>query len=420
MKNSTFKSGKNNKQRGQSLVEVALFFPIFIIMLAGLVEVSNLLVTQNRVSSATRAAARFAADGGENAGMTTVLLNTVTQTLQHDEELWDVWAVRGTVTTNGSDIVPFEFEHIYGQASTQQFNTISPTLVKQEILDELLRDEFGNQDPAIVDGLRFAGTYAIHDVDSILGLNAMPGLVGLTSVKELTVMRITGLNLVSTNGCTGFPIAVHEGVRSASYPGQGGTPFPAASQFDAPTNLPPDYYNYYFNHTPDTPLLQATEGDVFKIQNGFGSGNFGWLKWNQYVNSSEVTLDGSLSWPGNSDDYTTNAPGQTPPGFPHGVYGFIEAGDPSDVDMNVNDWVAAGVGSVNSNGVRQTLDSHVANERTLRLIVWDTFDGTGTNGRYHISRFGIFRLLGYNLDQGQGDSWILAEFIRWDESCGQE
>ena len=62
---------QKQSQRGQSLVEVALFFPIFIILLAGLVEVSQLLITQNRVSSAARAGARFASNGGEDVGIST-------------------------------------------------------------------------------------------------------------------------------------------------------------------------------------------------------------------------------------------------------------------------------------------------------------------------------------------------------------
>ncbi len=37
--------------KGQSLVELALFFPVLLIILAGIVEVSNLLNTQNKIIS---------------------------------------------------------------------------------------------------------------------------------------------------------------------------------------------------------------------------------------------------------------------------------------------------------------------------------------------------------------------------------
>lgn len=413
-------TNKSKKQKGQSLVEVALFFPIFIVMLAGMVEVANLLVTQNRVTSATRSSTRFAANGGEDDGITTVLLNTVTQTLNFEEDVWDVWAVRGTINEQGTAVDPetWQFNHIYGISNTQEAGTVNESAIRADILDQLQRDELGNPSSENAAGLRFVGTYAIHDVDSILGLDAMPALVGFTSVKELTVMRLIGFDLEATDGCTGFPIAVHEGVRSVTAPNTGSNPFPNANQFEYPS--PPPEYQYFFNHTPDTPLLNASEGDIFKVQNGFGEGNFGWLQWNEYVNQGAGTLDGSLTWPGNSDDYTSVANGQPTPGFPHPVYGFIENGDPSDTDMHVGDWVTAGPGSVAGSGVDTVLNGHIDNERTLRLIVWNNAQGQGSNGRYQISGFAIFRLLGYRLNQGQGGSWILAEFIRWDDSCGQQ
>ncbi|MBK9051336.1 MAG: pilus assembly protein [Chloroflexi bacterium] len=51
------------QQRGQSLVEVAVFLPVALIIIAGLVELSLFLVTQNRVTTASREAARFGANG---------------------------------------------------------------------------------------------------------------------------------------------------------------------------------------------------------------------------------------------------------------------------------------------------------------------------------------------------------------------
>lgn len=404
----------NRSQKGQSLVEVALFFPIFIIMLAGLVEVANILITQNRVTSATRSSTRFASDGGEDAGMSDVLLNTVTQTLSLDQSVWDVWSVRGKINSTGNGITDWQFTHIYGISNTEGFADVDPDDVQQQVLDELQRDEFGNQQANIASNIEFVGTYAIHDIDSILGLNAVPQLVGFTSVKDLTVMRIVGQSLQATNGCDGFPIAVYEGLRSVTPPGTGSNPYP--NNFNYP-NPAPQYANF-INHTPDVPLRTAGEGDLFKIQNGFGAGNFGWLVWNQYV-APGTTLNGSLAWPGNSRDYTTNAPGQTPPGFPHGVYGFIEYNDASDTEMHIGDWVTGRTGSVNANQVGQILQGHITNNRTLRLIVYNQTAGTGSNGRYLISGFAVFRLKGYHLSQGQGGSWILGEFIRWDDTCGQ-
>ncbi len=216
-----------------------------------------------------------------------------------------------------------------------------------------------------------------------------------------------------TAGCSTFPIGVYEGLHSVTPPGTGGNPYP--TNFDYPN--PPPTYEQFINHTPDVPLSSAGNGDVFKIEGGFGQGSFSWLKWNQWANDSASNLQGSLTWPGNSRDYVTIAPGPTPPGFPHAVYGFIEYGDPTDTEMHIGDWIAGNTGAVNSNAVRTALQGHINNGRILRLPVWDQTAGTGSDGRYLTSGFALFRLRGYHMSSGT--TWLLAEFIGWDESCGQ-
>ncbi|HID51767.1 MAG TPA: pilus assembly protein, partial [Anaerolineae bacterium] len=401
--------------RGQSLVEVALFFPIFIILLAGVAEVANIIITQNRVTSATRASTRFAADGGEDSGIVTVLLNTVTQTQETSPDVWDVWSIRGTVNANGDGFDEWQFTHIYGISATTRFTNVNELDIQAQVLQQLQTDEHGDSSqPTIAGGLRIVGTYATHDINSILGLNALPQYANINSAAELSVMRITGKTLDATAGCTGFPIAVHEGVRSvteAQYTS-------ASGDVDYPATLPG--FGSYPAHTADVPLLQAEEGDLFFVQEGLGNGNFGWLTWNEYINSSDVTLTNSLTWPGDSADYTNYGDGgSAAPGYGYVVRGFLEAGDPTDQEMNRGDWVAGTTGSHVSNGVRTVLNGHIDQERTLRLIVWNNHSGTGNNGRYQISGFAVFRLLGYSLNQGGQPSWILAEFIRWDNSCGQ-
>lgn len=411
------------KQRGQSLVEVALFFPIFVILLAGLVEVSQLLVTQNRVSSAARAGTRFASDGGEDAGVVTVVLNNVTQTLEIEEGVWDIWTIRATLNPQGNDFAEWSFTQIYGISNTVRAPSVDETAIKDRVLEELQHDEFNNQSAAIAADLKIVGTYAIHDVDSILGLDAMSQLAGFSSLDALSVMRMTTSSQQATNGCAAFPIAVHEGVRSVTDPDLGGSnPYPSTGEFTYPDNNPP-VYDSFVNHDDNIPLLQAQEGDVFKVQNGFGEGNFGWLVWNEGISANANTLENSLSWPGNSTNYNpcsgpgcggTTVPGS---GIGHVVQGYIEPGDPTDHEIHVGDWVQGSTGSVAS--MANVMEGHVDLDRALRLIVWNNHQGNGVNGQYQISGFAIFRVIGYSLNQGQGGSWILAEFIRWDDSCGQ-
>lgn len=416
MKQKMPSSQNQTNQRGQSLVEVALFLPIFLIILAGVVEVSQLVITQNRVSNAARAGTRFASNGGEDSGVVPVVLNSVTQTLSLDEDVWDLWAIHGVINGSGDGFEEWEFNHIYGISNTVDAPSINEAAIQQEILEELQLDHRGQTPGNIANNLRFVGTYVIHDVDSILGLDAIPWLQGLHSVTELNVMRIIALSAEQTDGCTGFPIAVHEGIRSVTRSG-GASPFPNPGDFTYPSSNPPTYDAFLY-HQPDVPLSQAQEGYVYRIQNGFGDGNFGWLAWNEGIAANANTLADSLTWPGDSNDYSDHGDGgQVLPGFGHVVRGFAEPFDATDTQMHIGDWVAANTGAVNSNEVRTTLNGHIDRGRALRVLVWDESQAQGNNGRYHISRFGIFRLHGYNLSGNT--SWILAEFVGWDDSCGQ-
>ncbi|MCA9874407.1 MAG: pilus assembly protein [Ardenticatenaceae bacterium] len=414
----------NPRERGQSLVEVALFFPIFLIIIAGLVEVSNIVVTQNRVNNATRVGSRFGANGGENQGMALASLNAVTQTLNMDEDLWDVWAIRGRVDDTGNNFVPdtWEFDHAYGISQTEAFSDVVEADIKDQVLEQLQTDENGNSsNPAIAAGLSFVGVYAIHDIDSILGLDALPTFVGLNSVKSLNVMRTTGIEVETSNGCDAFPIAIHEGIRSVLAPGdtssaQNRWPSTFKHFVTSPAPFPypdPNYYRFV-NHVPNQPLEDAQEGYVYKIENGTGPGQFGWLGWNGCANDS-TALEDSLSWPGNSMDYTP-LPGSCPAYGSPKVAGFVEMGDPTDRSMHIGDWVATSSGTINSSGARKTLEEHIVLGRQLRMIVYgDANNLGGSNAAYKIKRFAIFKIIGHNLPE----SWIMAEFIRWDDSCGQ-
>ncbi|GAB4268213.1 MAG: hypothetical protein Kow0080_10950 [Candidatus Promineifilaceae bacterium] len=417
------------KNKGQSLVEVALFLPIFVLIIAGLVEVSQLVITQNRVSTASRAAARFGANGGEDDGMVTVALNSVTQTLDLDESVWDIWAIR--VEFDGTGVIDdskWQFNHVYGQGLTSGYASVDENAIKAEVQQQLQTDQFGNTDQANAQNLKAVGVLIIHDVESILGLDAFPALQGFNSVRALNIMRISGLEIEQTNGCSAFPIAVEDGIRNVTQ-----ATFP--TNFDYPTgsNIPTldDY--------PNTPkdassydLRNAKEGVLFFIRQGSGSGNFGWLRWNQAINPSAGTLSDSLTWPGDSTDYSDHGDGgnfNLIAGW-GGNYiprGYVEPGDPTDQSLNVGDWVAAStgavasVGSTNCNGangcpMKELVDKNSA----IRVIVWSADDPaqTGVNDRYLISGFVVMRIVGYHLSNG-GGSWVLAEFVRWDESCGQ-
>ena len=129
-------------KEGQSLVELALFLPLFLVILGGLVEVGQFLVIKNRVDTAANLAARFGANGGQNAGMANVAISSITQTLTVSPDSWDIWAFRGQVNELGTEILPatFEYEHVYGNGSTNLYDDYATlgTELRASIYDELV------------------------------------------------------------------------------------------------------------------------------------------------------------------------------------------------------------------------------------------------------------------------------------------
>ncbi len=222
----------------------------------------------------------------------------------------------------------------------------------------------------------------------------------------------------STAGCSAFPIGIHEGVRSVTAPGIGSYSYPDAADFTYP--LAPPTYESFIDHDDDVPLLNAKPGDVFRVYTGSGLGNFGWLVWNQGIFANAATLANSLAWPGDSTDYSDhNDGGSLSPingwGGDYVPRGYIEPGNVIDQALHIGDWIAADTGAINSSDIRDQLATHIDLERTLRLPVWNTSTGIGSDTLFQTSQFGLFRLVGYNLSTG----WLLLEFEGFDTSCGQ-
>jgi len=214
-----------------------------------------------------------------------------------------------------------------------------------------------------------------------------------------------------TQSCTAFPIAIDESIRSVSINTSAENQW--RTDFDYPFPAP-DYHSFV-DHIPEVSLLGAKPGYVYNIQNGASSGGRGWLAWN-VCSSSGHDLADSLTWPGNSNDYTPSgglcsANGEVIDKFP----GFMEVGDNSDKNMNTGDWVAISTGNINTNSVLDALETHIDFNRTLRVVVYD--DASFSPAAYRIGRFALMRLIGYKMSGG--DTFLMAEFIRWDVSCGQ-
>ncbi len=443
-----------SSDQGQSLVELAIFIPILLLIIAGLLEVSNLVLASNRVETAARNAARYGAEGGADMGMEVTALNTVTQTLTTDPDRWDLWTIRGQVNVSGTGIIDWQFNHVYGNSQTQFYSDVSGRegAIQQQVLDHLQQDELGTPDQAAAAGVEFVGMFALHDVNSILNLDVF--LRGLNSVRGFAVMRIASIPVADTTlGCNAYPMAVEEQILSLWPPdpvNNGPTKFPQPSEFtypnptlppgQIPPGMPPErpkYGKFSPPSTPGVPLLSAKEGYIYRVFNGQGAGNFGWLAWNQYINQSaggpSGTLVNAMRYPGMASiDYADHGDGgQVPPGYSWVVRGYLHVDVPADNELTIGDRIAAFTGSPNANALNMVLQEHVNAHyrgRTMRVVLWRreaggyNFGGSGSTAWYRVTGFAVIRIHGYRLNQGGGPfnpSWVLAEFISFDTSCGQ-
>ncbi|MFZ0547817.1 MAG: hypothetical protein WAM60_20395, partial [Candidatus Promineifilaceae bacterium] len=222
-----------------------------------------------------------------------------------------------------------------------------------------------------------------------------------------------------TQGCTAFPITIEQGVRTVTQSTYENSIYPT---FTYPTGANRPTWNEFI-HQPSggstSPLLADIEGQVFVLNYGaFSADGFDWLKWNQYINtlSSGNILATSLTYPGNSHDYLYHVGDSGT--FPIGVTpyrGFSEVGDDTDKEMHIGDYVAQDTISGGFNSfVRSQLEEHINTGRTLRLPLWDSTSGASGSGKYQMSGFGLFRVLGYSTN-----NWLLLQLVGLDESCGQ-
>ncbi len=393
---------------GQSLAEAALFMPVILLLIAGLIEVSQLVITQNRISTAARNAARFGAQGGEDTGIRNITLNTVIQTLDLSNGVWDIFVVRGALTTDGQlPASNFATEHIYGVGATSAFTRTTTadawTALREEIVDQLT---YPGTSPA---NLRVVGVLILHDVETITGMNVIPTLLGRNTVRGFSIMRNSALatTVTQSTGCNGvYPLAIEENARSILR-----EEFNSLA-FTRPSSAPS--YNSFSGHVENRELSAGREGYLYHL-NFANAGphqqrQVALLKWNGGTPPPPSDyLVRTLQYPGASGDP---------------VYGYVEPGDQFDRDLHRGDVVARAPGSAASlltNSVlNPTIYNHISTERTLRVPLWnaltdDNDDAAPGDTIIQITGFAIFRIRGY----GSSGPWLLLELMRLDDSCGQ-
>ena len=446
---------------GQSLVETALFLPILIFMLAGIVEIGNLLITQNRVTTASRMAAGFGASNynretwcadpsGTAFDMGIVALNTVTETMNLDNDLWDIWSIRAKSNVEGTAFEEFEATHVYGNntvVSLSQWATMEEN-VRQNIL-ESLQSACPDAPGSCAADLELVASVPFHDIETILGLNIWQW-TGFRRIQGMTVMRVRPI--VEAQGCPILPIAVRLEQYSL-YPSNWDPPDPLWYDNDPVDIFPvgnspsnggfeypdpaPTYRNLafqpkvissnpdYARNIPGVPLWQTIvqdpryRGNVYWAREQGESGNFGWLSWRD--TTDEVHLRESLTYPGNFSDPVDGYPG-SPSDMNETVDPPADTGD-GDGLLEYGEWITNYDG--NTAAVQGLIREYVDNETVLSILVFDITNnelpGVDTNGghiEYRAYSFITVILRGFSLEGSNENKWIMFEFKSAGMNCG--
>ena len=243
------KVGGEREERGQSLVEVAIFLPLVLIILVGIVEVSHALTVYLVIANAAREGARFGAAGGKEEGVTTVILTSTK--LDVTAERADIYVIRARLNAAG-EVEKWKETHTYGDGPQ------TSGLTAEEIKEWM----GAGGGPTSVELL---GTVFDYDLKSLLGLPGLSALSERISLRAHSVMRVGGVPevfITPTKGCAVFPIAI-----------------------------------------PASAVKSADQGDILgPFDNGLGEGQFGWLRWQEHQPINTAILAAALAGPGNSQD----------------------------------------------------------------------------------------------------------------------
>jgi len=237
------------EERGQSLVEIAIFLPIVILILVGIVEVSHALAAYLVIANAAREGARFGVAGGKDEDITTVILTSTR--LDVTAERTDIYVIRARLNAAGQ-VEEWKETHTYGDGPETSGLTT-----------EGIKEWLGSGGGAT--GVELLVTVFDYDLKSLLGLPVLPAFSETISLRAHAVMRVGGgqeVAITPTKGCAVFPIAL-----------------------------------------PASAVESADRGDILgPFDNGTGAGQFGWLRWQEHQPINTALLAAALAWPGNSQD----------------------------------------------------------------------------------------------------------------------
>jgi|GEM_PF-1005949 len=399
-----------SSRRAQSLVEFALSLPVLLLIVAGALEVGNVLTNYNRLQLTAREGARFGAAGGSDIGVREVVQQAAAESLQVDPDYLSIWIVRPVITYNGATNswawqnatgpqpygVPVNC--LYGD----QCGVIDIPAPPARVLSDVAA--INQADKAALNGKQMVVVAVYYEAPTILSLPfyRIPGeAAGRVPITAYAVLyqEIVQPNLLEV-GCSSYALAIERTLLDGLREGE----------ISPPVKV---------NQVADPTRRQG----------------FGWLAWRLGQTEpnwlmAQGVAGASMGFPGTSrtDDY-----------------GFIEYdsnyGDPDpsvyDTGMHRGDWALASDAN-NTSNASTPLNQHMDAQRAIRVIVYDyehdpitdtpinprriSFNGGPEYWQYRIDGFVILRIHAWTPGGGSCQpaycDTIEFEFVRWDESCG--
>lgn len=420
--------GVISPERGQSLVEMAVIAPLLLFMFLGLIEVGWAIRGYLVLLSTNRETTRFATRG-EFLDFAGVEINPYVEDVGYETVLGHTFDILNNnklgvdlsdTSSNGAFIV----SHYYidtGMPCKLDPNDPTDTCVNDGCADppcdcstpDKREADYPYDDLVLMPGMpgyeHFSYTQGISSTASrivpadlalelkeendvlncviqqrnpsnpLLSVNSLimvegfyeqPQLLGVPFISNQvtdpvqlynqTKMRVTSSGLSQGEGCELMPIAVKE-----------------------------------------TTLAGVAEGElVDDIRNGGGSGNFGWLRWNNLPQSPAEGL-GTNSQQYLDTEIRNNR---------LAIHDYINPTDPDDTVLNAGDVIQGSSGNIASSGA--TLKEYEGH--TVSVPVWDTFSGSGQNAQYRVARFVKMRIQEVKF---QGNPKYISAVYLGDESA---
>ena len=351
------------RQQGQSLVELAIITPLLLLLFLGLTEVGAALRAYQIVVNTAREGARYGSKDEfiPNAAIVDWMLSSTTLPIKLGPEggPYEVNPQNATIIitrlkqTGSGGNYEYEIEgtpYCEGACDGSRPSVLTPAWLAAHAQETAALPWPGGV-PDV--NMKLIAVEVMYDHPQITGLfyigQYLPNPIPLHSI---TIMRLGGSRIPQ---CDAYPIAVHESTVAGKQDGEA----------------------------------------LGNIWNGFGSGNFGWLRWDGDSSANSATyLEACLKNPKKSR------------------YDFDNATNPNDHWLNTGDDVWGNTGVSGSDDVREALNQLIG--KKIRILVYDEGHPQGQNGYYHIIGFAWVEITSYDLNNLK---WISATFRGWDQTC---